>query len=439
MATYTTNYNLDKYEGTDSPNLTDQYNSAMDKIDAQMMTNAQSAQTAQTSASNALSAAQQASSSADAASLKADTVAEDVEGVQNSVSSLETTVSGLTTQMNGKAPNAHASSQTTYGVGSSGLYGHVRLTDTPNSGQTAASGIAATPALVAQALATSGAGGKMLCIGDSYARMEDSSVTSWCSYLNQMLGFDEYNTYAEGGAGFVTAGMSGNNFLNLANNAISQITDKQNYRLVIIAGGRNDAASSSYTSVYSAANSILVALKQAFTNARIIVVPLLWDNVRSYAFGNYTIASAVLDAAAVNGCEGVNWAWTWGLGLDDCYDGGIHPNNAGGQLIASYIASAYRGTYSGRTACVTTLPFGSGDCRIIGSGGTLSILIGGTYSGSSQNATLPDEFTFKNMNAWGVLYAGGGTDTCVLQLTNTIGIYGGTNHDNIGGVCTYPW
>ena len=36
MATYTTNYNLDKYEGADSPNLTDQYNSAMDKIDAQM-------------------------------------------------------------------------------------------------------------------------------------------------------------------------------------------------------------------------------------------------------------------------------------------------------------------------------------------------------------------------------------------------------------------
>lgn len=34
MATYTTNYNLDKYEGSDRPNLRDQYNSAMDKIDA---------------------------------------------------------------------------------------------------------------------------------------------------------------------------------------------------------------------------------------------------------------------------------------------------------------------------------------------------------------------------------------------------------------------
>lgn len=36
MTTYTTNYNLDKYEGTDKPNLRDQYNSAMDKIDTEL-------------------------------------------------------------------------------------------------------------------------------------------------------------------------------------------------------------------------------------------------------------------------------------------------------------------------------------------------------------------------------------------------------------------
>jgi hypothetical protein len=36
MTTYTPNYNLDKYEGTDKPNLRDQYNSAMDKIDTEL-------------------------------------------------------------------------------------------------------------------------------------------------------------------------------------------------------------------------------------------------------------------------------------------------------------------------------------------------------------------------------------------------------------------
>ena len=38
MATYTQNYNLDKYEGTDKPNLRDQYNSAMEKIDTALKT-----------------------------------------------------------------------------------------------------------------------------------------------------------------------------------------------------------------------------------------------------------------------------------------------------------------------------------------------------------------------------------------------------------------
>ena len=42
MATYTTHFNLDKYEGSDRPNLRDQYNAAMDKIDGQLYSEAQS-------------------------------------------------------------------------------------------------------------------------------------------------------------------------------------------------------------------------------------------------------------------------------------------------------------------------------------------------------------------------------------------------------------
>lgn len=36
MSTYTEHYSLDKYEGSDRPNLRDQYNAAMDKIDAEL-------------------------------------------------------------------------------------------------------------------------------------------------------------------------------------------------------------------------------------------------------------------------------------------------------------------------------------------------------------------------------------------------------------------
>lgn len=50
MATYTPHYNLDKYEGTDRPNLRDQYNSAMDKIDLELYTQGAEAREAATTA-----------------------------------------------------------------------------------------------------------------------------------------------------------------------------------------------------------------------------------------------------------------------------------------------------------------------------------------------------------------------------------------------------
>lgn len=53
---YTSHYNLDKYVANDKPNLRDQYNSAMDKIDAQMFANSVAAATAQNVANNASTA-----------------------------------------------------------------------------------------------------------------------------------------------------------------------------------------------------------------------------------------------------------------------------------------------------------------------------------------------------------------------------------------------
>lgn len=47
MATYTQYYNLDKYESTDRPNLRDQYNAAMDKVDSQLHVQAGNLATAQ--------------------------------------------------------------------------------------------------------------------------------------------------------------------------------------------------------------------------------------------------------------------------------------------------------------------------------------------------------------------------------------------------------
>lgn len=63
---------------------------------------------------------------------------------------VSSTIQALTT---GKAPTAHASSETTYGVGTASSYGHVKLSDTADSSLGAGSGVAVTPKALASAVA----------------------------------------------------------------------------------------------------------------------------------------------------------------------------------------------------------------------------------------------------------------------------------------------
>lgn len=226
MATdYTPNYNLDLYASTDKPNLRDQYNAAMGKIDTQMkksaddvtnananvltlqtqMTEAQKDITALEStvethgtqitvvkktADDALSLAQTnesdiADTQADVASLTSRVAT--VEGTANQnktdIASLDTRMgiaeSNITQaqqDISGKAPTNHASAANTYGQGSSTNFGHVKVTDT--AGSTAAStGTAASPAGVQNAIRE--------WLTPTIVQLSAPSSGSWGKGLNQ--------------------------------------------------------------------------------------------------------------------------------------------------------------------------------------------------------------------------------------------------------------
>lgn len=208
MATeYTPNYNLDLYASADKPNLRDQYNAAMGKIDTQMkksaedvtnananvltlktqMTEAQKDISAlestvkthgtqitnvQKTANDALSLAKTnesdiADTQGTVTSLTSRVVA--VEGTANqnkthiasidkrvgvaegNITEAQNDIDGLQTAVDGKAPINHASTANTYGQGSSTNFGHVKVTDTV--GATGAStGTAASPTGVQNAI-----------------------------------------------------------------------------------------------------------------------------------------------------------------------------------------------------------------------------------------------------------------------------------------------
>ena len=204
MATeYTPNYNLDLYASADKPNLRDQYNAAMGKIDTQMkksaedvtnananvltlqtqMTEAQkdisalesTAETHGTQITNVQKTANDALSRAktnesDIADTQADVTAltgrvTAVEGAANKnktgiaslgtrmdaaegdITEAQNDINELQTAVNQKAPINHASNTNAYGMGSSTNFGHLKVAD--NGADAASTGTAASPKMVA--------------------------------------------------------------------------------------------------------------------------------------------------------------------------------------------------------------------------------------------------------------------------------------------------
>ena len=204
MATeYTPNYNLDLYASADKPNLRDQYNAAMGKIDTQMkksaddVTNANAnvltLQTQVTEAQKDISALESTvethgtqitgvQKTADDALSLAKTNESDIADTQADVTSLtgrvtavegaakknetgiaslgtrmdaaegditeaQNNIKGLQTAVDKKAPINHASTVNTYGQGSSTNFGHLKVTDSGSAA--ASSGTAASPKMVA--------------------------------------------------------------------------------------------------------------------------------------------------------------------------------------------------------------------------------------------------------------------------------------------------
>lgn len=167
---YTPNYNLDLYASDDKPNLRDQYNAAMGKIDTQLKANADgvtnvsaSVVAATTAANEAKQIAQDAEAAAENAAPISHASSNPTYGLGTSINYGHVAVKGSigtpTIQEDGiaaspkavydyAAPKNHASSNATYGIGNNTLYGHVKLVDSATATGTSAAGGAATPSCV---------------------------------------------------------------------------------------------------------------------------------------------------------------------------------------------------------------------------------------------------------------------------------------------------
>lgn len=271
-----------------------------------------------------------------------------------------------------KAPNNHASKDTTYGIGNTANYGHVKLSDDTHSTNGVDDGIAATPNMVhmltedvkAELDAKIGtkadraefAGKTLITIGDSImlgTGTSDPATQSVHAQIADMLGMTVYN-YAENNAGFTTNG-SGTHKANYLKQLTVAHAEHPDADVIVISGGCNDATVD--TDVYTAAVTAFKYAHDNFPNAKVFAAPFQYGACQ----GNDTIANGnsgrnikVINnisraALATNTCL-INHCWEMMVGQSQLLSDAIHPNAEGAKIQAAKIVMGmlgydYRPTY----------------------------------------------------------------------------------------------
>lgn len=468
----TPHYNLSQFGDSpdDKPSWRGDYSGDMSKIDSQMYRNETDATTATSTANMAKITADNTLSLAQAN--RADITEQESYFNALGVTSAQTAQSLMST-INGKAENtALTSLQDTVSSLSDTVDGKANTADVYTRSQADArytqqggySGTAQQLDRRIQALETQPEDQLpiCLCIGDSYANSSESvnpdgtDATKWPTQLRNIIGNDyRVKNYSVTGAGF---NVSGKTFADQIDNAYSaSAIDNDNVAIIIIGGGRNDIGTTPQMESY--ADATFSNARAKFPKARIISVPMLWHNAGMDMYGRQK-AAGVAEAAAKNGVENVDWAWTWNIGNDSNFSSGdIHPNANGSKVIASYMASAIRGTYTGRYEAAT-LSSSSGHVRsnIVASGGMVFATLWG--EDASTNSEMQAGLTFPSwarvapgsspnqFRTWGAGLTNSGSAISGWLLSDVssgtsgaprITYFGTTAGGNNGCFVCYPW
>lgn len=193
----------------------------------------------------------------------------------------------------------------------------------------------------------------VLFIGDSITQgFRASSVDKrWSTLVTKAIGGIEKNV-AVGGAGFVAQGSTNTGRFDLQAAQFVRDTsfDHNAVRLIFVEGGVNDNPEKISDGAI-ACKAMLNALKQAFPHAMIVGIIGLscWLDSTTHSTGNIPIShrrkyyQAMRQIMADNGCEVLTGEMMISRNKKYASDDYVHPNDAGYQMIASFVLSLLAG------------------------------------------------------------------------------------------------
>lgn len=372
MTDYTTNFNLEKYQTGDAANLNDQYNASMDVIDDNLYKINTNANTAGGKATQALETAQNNTKNLTAL------------GVTDTE-----TATQLKTKINNTAETAQNNTQNLTALGVTDTKTATQLKNKINNTAETAQNNTTQITTINNYISVNEifnmrGDNIMVTFGDSYASPTDN--TSWAVQVATKLGWTLKN-YATGGAGYIEPNTTYQNEFNSARQDHTYAHEKVS--LVIIGGSRN--SNDGYDGLIKiAATALFQQCINEYPNARIIAIPMLWDNNTVSDYWRYN-AGEIEQAAIETGIESIPWAWTWNMGKpENIKNDTIHPNEKGTTIIRNYILRYLTGTYTGRHEhWVWRKPDNpaAGMLSVNASGGTIS------YAFQMENGVTPAEWT----------------------------------------------
>lgn len=417
MTNYTTNFNLEKYQTGDAANLNDQYNASMDIIDDNLYKINTNANTAGGKATQALETAQNNTKNLTAL------------GVTDTE-----TATQLKTKINNTAETAQNNTQNLTALGVTDTETATQLKNKINNTAETAQNNTTQITTINNYISVNEifnmrGDNIMVTFGDSYASPTDN--TSWAVQVATKLGWTLKN-YAIGGAGYIEPNTTYQSEFNSARQDHTYAHEKVS--LVIIGGSRN--SNDGYDgSIKIAATALFQQCINEYPNARIIAIPMLWDNNTVSDYWRYN-AGEIEQAAIENGIESIPWAWTWNMGkTENIKNDKIHPNEKGTTIIRNYILRYLTGTYTGRHEHWVWRKPGNpaaGMLSVNASGGTISYAFqmenGVTSAEWTSISGLPqwawnDKDTTNSVRKWTLQVSNSGNEATLFKI-NTDGTFG---------------
>ena len=425
MTDYTTNFNLEKYQTGDAANLTDQYNASMDIIDDNLYKISTNANTADGKATQALETAQNNNknlaalgitdtATATALKNKIDTTATTAQNNKSNLNALGiNSVTDATNLKNKINKNTQDISKNTQDISKN-------TQDISKNSQNISKNSQAISTINATISNYQYNSGYMVTFGDSYADATTPQNT-WPYWLHQYIPTLTLKNYAVSGAGF---NVDTRTFINQINTAYTDKTlDKNQVKLAVLAGGRNDILD--YNTARNKIQECVNRIITIFPNARILIVPMLYDASYIDATGRIKLSGLTNGAETITmhtpNAETLKFAYLWLKGETNSIDSDkIHPNQLGAQTIAKYIYDGAYDNYKPRQAMIDTV-FGDAKGFITLQNGIVTYDIAGTVSsiGEGKGRDLPGwASTWHNVWVWGVS-AGSTTTPRLYQFLGT--------------------